>query len=318
MMNILPGKLGIAITQWGHADLTIELLKQIMSQGGVEYIVICDNGSEKAQVDLLTNYLRSTEGETTSECKCNLTLLENSANSGFSNGMNTAICEILKTDSDWVWLLNNDVSLSNTSISELRSSMTNLQPAIYSTKMLEGQIGEFTGNFSYNKYTTRFNPIRNELQLNTIPQNSRYVSGANMLVHCDVFKAIGLLNNRTFLYFEELDFIYRARKAGYQQGHIGGPIVEHRGAGSSEGAEMKTVRMYHETWSTLDFYKHHHKALLPFVFTLRTLARCLTLIASGRKNQVKSVFYSTYDFLNGRNPYLVAPDIKKVSLFKFR
>ena len=309
-------RLGIAITQWGHADLTIKLLNQIISQGCVEHVVICDNGSEKTEVDSLIHHLKSLEGSAQHELKCRVTLLENSVNSGFSNGMNIAISELLKTDTDWIWLLNNDISLSNDSLTKLRPAITTQQPGIYSTPMLEKGVGEFTGNFSYNKITTRFKPIKSKVELNKTPQSRRYVSGASMIIHRDVLKATGLLNHRTFLYFEELDFTYRARALGYLQGHIEGILVEHHGAGSSEGKGMTNVRMYHETWSTLDFYKHHHKALFPCVLIGRTLARCFTLLVSGRHQLIKAVFLATYDFLSNKNPYLATPKITTIRQFE--
>jgi GT2 family glycosyltransferase len=314
-MSTSKSGLGIAITQWGHADLTIKLLNEIVSQGGVEHIVICDNGSDKAEVDLLVHYLKSLEGTVHFELKCRITLIENSVNSGFSNGMNIAISELLKTDADWIWLLNNDVSLSSNSLNQLRTAINSQQPGIYSSPMTEAGIGEFTGNFSYNMLTTRFKPIKSACQLGKIPQSRRYVSGANMVIHRHVFDAVGLLNHRTFLYFEELDFTYRARAAGYQQGHIDGLMVEHQGAASSEGKGMKNVRMYNETWSTLDFYKHHQKGLFPLMLMARTLARSLTLLVSGRHNQIKTVFIATYSFLMNENPYVLLPKIKKISEF---
>jgi GT2 family glycosyltransferase len=315
-MSASKSKLGVAITQWGHADLTIKLLNEIVSQSGVEQIVICDNGSDKAEVDLLLHYLKSVEGKAHFELECRITLVENSVNSGFSNGMNIAISELLKADADWIWLLNNDVSLSSNSLKKLRTAINSQQPGVYSSPMIEAGIGAFSGNFSYNLFTTRFKPIKSAFELGKTPQSRRYISGANMVIHRHVFDAVGLLNHRTFLYFEELDFTYRARAAGYQQGHIDGPMVEHQGAGSSEGSGMNTVRMYSETWSTLDFYKHHHKALFPCMLLVRTLVRCLTLLVSGRHNLIKAVFLATYDFLSNKNRHLATPKIKTISQFE--
>jgi GT2 family glycosyltransferase len=314
-MSEASKKLGVAITQWNHAELTIKLLKQIVLQGGVEQVVICDNASNKAEVDLLVSYLKSSIANADDEHKCTVTLLINSVNSGFSNGMNTAISSLLKTKLDWIWLLNNDVSLPANKLNQIRTSILDVKPGIYSSPMLEPKAGEFTGNFSYNKYTTKIKPIRANFELSKTPQSQRYVNGASMIVHRKVFDTIGLLNPRTFLYFEELDFTYRARKHGFLQGHLEGEAIQHLGAGSSDGKSMNLVRVYHETWSTLDFYSHHHKILFPVMLTLRTFARCLTLLVSSRRELIKIVLLATYDFLRDKNQDLSAPKIKAINQY---
>lgn len=317
-MNNNPSiRLGIAITQWNHARLTIKLLEQIISQGSVAHIVICDNGSKCKELSSLINFLSSIE-VINHKYQCTVTLLENSVNSGFSSGMNLAIRKLMQLGVDWIWLLNNDISMPNDESTKLYKSISKIKPGIYSTAIFEPEFGEYTGNFHYNIYTSKFKPIRNIEDLSLTPQEKKYVSGANMIVHRDVFDTVGLLNPRTFLYFEELDFIYRARKQGYLQGHIEGLVVQHYGAGSSKGKNMNKVRMYHETWSILDFYANHHKTLFVLILTVRTVARCLTLLISGRHNLITSVLKPTYNFLQNKNSSFAEPKIRNVRRFHFK
>jgi hypothetical protein len=47
------------------------------------------------------------------------------------------------------------------------------------------------------------------------PYGTEYLSGCGMLIKKDVFKKIGLFDERFFLYYEDADFSVRAKKAGF-------------------------------------------------------------------------------------------------------
>jgi len=134
-----------------------------------------------------------------------------------------------------------------------------------------------------------------------------------MIIHKRVFQEVGFFNERTFLYFEELDFFTRARAKGYTQGYIPGPVVHHQGGGSSEGEKMSSVRTYHETISMLDHYKRHFPVLLPVLFLIRTPIKIISLLISGRAKLVTSVLSGCWDSLLRKNKHLkLAKDLSEV------
>jgi N-acetylglucosaminyl-diphospho-decaprenol L-rhamnosyltransferase len=47
------------------------------------------------------------------------------------------------------------------------------------------------------------------------PQSTDWICGASMMIRPEVFAAIGGMDENYFLYFEETDFCYRARRAGF-------------------------------------------------------------------------------------------------------
>lgn len=55
-----------------------------------------------------------------------------------------------------------------------------------------------------------------------------YVSGCAMFIKTEVFKKIGLFNEKYFLYFEDVDFCLRARKAGFNLAVEPKSLVFHR------------------------------------------------------------------------------------------
>lgn len=60
-----------------------------------------------------------------------------------------------------------------------------------------------------------------------------FATGAAMMVRRDVFDSIGLLDKRYFLYYEESDFCFRAKKAGFKTMYIPESVVEHSNAAST-------------------------------------------------------------------------------------
>ena len=61
----------------------------------------------------------------------------------------------------------------------------------------------------------------------TTPQPIDWVSGASMMIRSSVFAAIGGLDENYFLYFEETDFCFRAKKAGYSTWYVPKSRVMH-------------------------------------------------------------------------------------------
>jgi hypothetical protein len=58
-------------------------------------------------------------------------------------------------------------------------------------------------------------------------QPTDWVSGASMMVRSEVFAAVGGFDENYFLYFEETDFSYRAKLAGYSTWYVPQGIVMH-------------------------------------------------------------------------------------------
>lgn len=77
-----------------------------------------------------------------------------------------------------------------------------------------------------------------------------YVSGCAMLIRRQVFKKIGFLNEKYFLFFEDADFCLRAKKAGFKVALETKSIIFHK---LSEGKAKSLKQMYHLIRSNLIF-----------------------------------------------------------------
>jgi N-acetylglucosaminyl-diphospho-decaprenol L-rhamnosyltransferase len=82
-----------------------------------------------------------------------------------------------------------------------------------------------------------------------------WVSGAALVHRRDVSRALGGLDPEFFMYCEDVDFCFRAVKAGHQVRYLPLVTVRHEIGGSSSGAKRAMIRARHE--SLWRYYKKH-------------------------------------------------------------
>jgi GT2 family glycosyltransferase len=83
-----------------------------------------------------------------------------------------------------------------------------------------------------------------------------WVSGACLLVRRQAAVQVGLLDERYFMYCEDVDFCAALRAAGYQVLYAPEVVVTHLRGRSRAAAPAATTRRYRE--SQLAFYRKHH------------------------------------------------------------
>jgi GT2 family glycosyltransferase len=97
-----------------------------------------------------------------------------------------------------------------------------------------------------------------------------HVIGAFFLVRRCVFEALGGFDERFFVYLEDLDFSFRARKAGWRSFYLADAQAYHKGGGTSE--QVKATRLFYALRSRVLYgYKH-------FGFAAATLLALGTLV----------------------------------------
>lgn len=113
-------------------------------------------------------------------------------------------------------------------------------------------------------------------------------SGACLLVRREMWDEIGPLDERFFMYFEEVDFCYRAKKAGWRIRFTPAAQVVHYGGESTR--QNLDVRIVNLRVSLLRFFRKHYpgwrlavlRLLLLFEMAWRTAAAVLWAMLPGR------------------------------------
>lgn len=140
--------------------------------------------------------------------------IKNDANFGFAKGNNIGIRFALEKFADYVFVLNNDAFVEKTTLSVLVQTMKRNPNIGVASPLI----------FSANNKTWFAGGKINWLKMKAFhlyevssasPYATEYITGCSMLVKKEVFKKIGLFNERFFLYYEDADFSVRAKKAGF-------------------------------------------------------------------------------------------------------
>jgi GT2 family glycosyltransferase len=185
----------------GVRDLTLE----------PHEIIVVDNGSADETPDLLDSYAR--EG-------LPLRTIRNDKNLGFTlaanQGMRAAI-------GDYILLLNNDVTVTpHWLFGLLRMAQSADDIGIVGPRILDPRTGQIKtiGGLVFRKGGVQAPPGENcprEEPAFTMPLECQYAEGSCMLIKRAVVDAIGCLDESFApAYYEDVDYCFRAREAGFR------------------------------------------------------------------------------------------------------
>ena len=222
-------KIAIIIINWNTYQLTFNCLKSL---GECSYknkkVFFVDNGSIDGSGDKIA--LEFSE----------INYIKNEKNEGFTGANNLALKAILEQDFDYVLLLNNDTEVKPNFLSLLEAKMNSdnklaaTQPLILNFKNKDtiwNAGGSFNTFFGLTKTRLKgmiFNP-----QLN-IETSTQWITGCCILVKTSVVKQVGLLDNRFFAYFEDVDWSIRMTNLGYKLAVVPESIIYHHTSGSTK------------------------------------------------------------------------------------
>ena len=85
--------------------------------------------------------------------------------------------------------------------------------------------------------------------------------GAFMLVRAEVRDAVGLLDERYFMYGEDMDWAYRIKEAGWRVMYVPATRVHHAKRASSAKHRRRTIRHFYDAMRL--FYCDHYAASYP-------------------------------------------------------
>jgi GT2 family glycosyltransferase len=228
-----PSSVAIIIVNWKSAEWTMQCVTQLLEQDHPSIsIIVVDNGSGPDEVAQLQERLAK-----------NITFIPLESNTGFTGGNNAGLSTEIAQSADYVLLLNNDTHLESNFVRRLLDEAGGqvgiFGPVIYNWKSDTIQsaggssINLWTGTVKTRKLYTTDGPSL----------KSSFVSGCCFLIHNEVLKRIGSLDNDFFLYYEETDYCIRALKEGFPITVLGNVSIQHFDGGSSGGTSTTQERM---------------------------------------------------------------------------
>jgi len=166
-------------------------------------------------------------------------------NRGFAGGNNLGIKQALKKGTDYILLLNNDITISQpdflkklVEVGESDKKVGILGPVIY-----KGQEIHFAGGKVNWLYTKGRHITKSKVK----SQKSKvvdYITGACLLIRREVIEKIGLMDEDYFLYCEDVDWCLKARRRGFECRVVLESRINHK-VSSSAKTESFSYIYYH-------------------------------------------------------------------------
>lgn len=278
----------IITVNFNQPAVTIAFLESVKAntlQDAVEVILI-DNGSnedcekefEKIYPELI--YIRSEK------------------NLGFAGGNNLGI-RVAK--GDFLLLLNNDTEITANLIPELSAELENNHEIGMVSPLLlyydQPEIIQYAGFTPMNYLTCRNHGIgsmdTNRGQYDQVSRETGFCHGAAMMCRREDLKTVGLMEEQFFLYYEELDWCEKFKRAGKKIWFTGRTHVFHKES-MSVGKESM-IKTYFMTRNRMLYIRRNTGWLNTLIFSFYYIGiaspkQIILYLKKGRRDLIKWVF----------------------------
>jgi len=233
-MKINKLSIAVILVNWKKYNLTSKCIDSLNKSNYKNFkIILVDNEySEKSLIDLRNKHKE-------------LIVFKEKNNLGFAGGNNIGIRYALENDYDYIMLLNNDTEVKENFILPLVERIEKdhflgaVQPLIlnFSNKSIiwnaGGKLNKFLGLTS-----TRLN--NNKLNSSIVFDDyTDWISGCCILIKSEILTKVGLLDEKFFNYYEDVDWSLRMKSLGYDLGFVKESIIYHHGSSSSKNKKNK-------------------------------------------------------------------------------
>lgn len=153
-------------------------------------------------------------------------------NLGFAPAANLGMSEMLRAGAEWVLLLNNDATADRRCLEECLAETCKVPdvavvgPAVRITDRPD-QLWFAGGLHSYLFAFTRHRGLRQSALHPPPSRDVDYVSGCCALVSAQAWRQLGPFREDFFLYYEDVEWCYRAREAGWRCRYVGQALCSH-------------------------------------------------------------------------------------------
>jgi GT2 family glycosyltransferase len=245
---VLTGsRVSIIVLNWNGLQDTVECLESLQKITHPNHeIIVVDNGSTGDDADVLEEKL--------GDC---IHLIRNDLNYGYAGGNNTGIRYALENcATDYVLVLNNDTTVAPGLLDHLVGAAES-----------DDRIGLVGPKVYYHGFPDRIYAAGGRVSMRTgqsfhigmkekdsgrydVRQEVDYLPGCCLLIKRAVIERAGLFDESYFCYWEETDYCFRAREAGYRVVYVPEAKIWHKApvvlrAWQKTPAGQKESALYH-------------------------------------------------------------------------
>ncbi len=204
-------KCAVVILNWNKLEDTVDCIISVLNSDYPNFeIIVTDNGYDSSFPQILRKLFPQ------------IVIVENKKNLGFAEGNNVGIRTALERGADYVFILNNDTLIS-------KMAIRNLVKTFKGDSQI-GVVGAMTWEYiipnQHQNCGGYFNAATGELEwFSAVTDNSKirknsvsvdFVFGSAMCVSKKMVNEIGLFDSDYFLYFEDIEWCYRAKINGWR------------------------------------------------------------------------------------------------------
>lgn len=241
----IPGRrVCVVLLNWnGWSDTSACLSSLRFLDYSNHEVLVVDNGSTDDSVARLHEFYPEVE------------VIEAGRNLGFAGGCNVGIERALALHADYIWLLNNDTLVEAGTLRALVAKAESdpnigaVGSAIYS--MLQPDRLQVWGGGYVNFWLGRSRHFERPVPDSKI----EFLTGASLLIRRRAVEAVGLLDDEFFMYWEDGDYCFRLRAAGWKLGVAGEARIWHKES-SSVGKASARMDAYFNASARRFFQKH--------------------------------------------------------------
>jgi GT2 family glycosyltransferase len=230
----------IVVLNWNGLSDTLVCLESLRDlQYTQRRVVVVDNGSTDGSLYALRS----------AESRLSIEIIDAGRNLGYAGGNNLGTRHALDRGADFILILNNDTTVDRMLLDELLTAegrhpeagcfgpwiyyMDDPDRLWFTRSEWETEAAAFTARSK--------GRLASELAKESA--NTEYVCGAALFFRSGVARKIGLLDERFFLVYEDSDWGFRARRAGFECIAVPSAKVWHK-IGTSFGSEESPLRTY--------------------------------------------------------------------------
>ncbi len=232
-------RVAIVLLNWNglaHTRLCMDSLRAVTTP---HHTFLVDNGSRNQEADILAVEFPEA------------TLLRNERNLGFTGGVNRGLREVLAGGYEFALLLNNDCQVDPDFLAGLLAAC-DADPKLGlvgpTVTYADGRTVWSRGGRAMTwvglvRHLEKGKPLADAAP----PRRTDYVPGACVLIPRRVLEQVGLLDDAYFAYYDDLDYAYRVRAAGFDVRVLPEATIRHdksAAAGQAGSSRFSPIQGY--------------------------------------------------------------------------
>lgn len=306
-------RVAVVVLNWNGCRDTLECLSSLQRLTHPARLIVVDSGSEDGSVAAIRRDFPDVE------------LCETGVNLGYAGGNNAGIRVALKRAPEFILLLNNDTIVAPDLVTVLLDAAARVpQAAFFAPRIYYHALPTtvWYGGAEWDPNTLELSHTSNGVDEAALAgedvREVAYACGCALFVRARVIDSVGLMDERFFLTYEEADWCYRARRAGYPSVYVPQAKVWHKVSASFGGAASPLVSYYMTRnrllWArkNLAWWQFFHtcKASCRGLFRHSGISFHLPPRSNSGVARLKQYYWATAKYVRDARAFLATPTVR--------